>query len=147
MGAAAMLFAAMWAANPANAQPGRTPTKPIRLVVPYAPGGGTDVLARLVVTHWYQPIVVENRRGPNGVIGANVTHASPQDGYTLLFAAADSISVAPYIHKKVVQFQPNGFRPRCSRSQDGLRSGESSGCRDQDCPGHRREGKNQLTFL
>ncbi|MGH8784819.1 MAG: Bug family tripartite tricarboxylate transporter substrate binding protein [Cupriavidus necator] len=115
VGAAATLFAAMWAANPANAQPGWTPTKPIRLVVPYAPGGGTDVLARLVVAGigngLGQPIVVENRSGANGVIGANVAYASPPDGYTLLFAAADFISVAPYIHKKVVQFQPNGFRP------------------------------------
>nr|WP_315595211.1 tripartite tricarboxylate transporter substrate binding protein [uncultured Cupriavidus sp.] len=97
------------------AQPGWTPSKPIRLVVPYAPGGGTDVLARLVVagigSDLGQPIVVENRPGANGVIGANVVYAAPADGYTLLFAAADFISVAPHIHKKVVQFQPNGFRP------------------------------------
>jgi len=102
-------------AQPSLAQTGWTPTKPIRVVVPYAPGGGTDVLARLVVAgignNLGQPIIVENRPGANGVIGANVVYGSPGDGYTLLFAAADFISVAPHIHKKVVQFQPNGFRP------------------------------------
>ncbi|WP_439668895.1 ABC transporter substrate-binding protein [Cupriavidus necator] len=112
----AIAFAAMLGtAPPSLAQPGWKPNKPIRLVVPYAPGGGTDVLARLVVSgigsSLGQPIVVENRPGANGVIGANVVYGSPADGYTLLFAAADFISVAPYIHKKVVQFQPNGFRP------------------------------------
>lgn len=112
----AIAFAAMLGnAQPGLAQTGWTATKPIRLVVPYAPGGGTDVLARLVVAgignNLGQPIIVENRPGANGVIGANVVYGSPGDGYTLLFAAADFISVAPHIHKKVVQFQPNGFRP------------------------------------
>ncbi|MDF3833222.1 tripartite tricarboxylate transporter substrate binding protein [Cupriavidus basilensis] len=109
------IAAAVGGAQSVHAQPGWTPSRPLRLVVPYAPGGGTDVLARLVVAGigngLGQPIVVENRPGANGVIGANVVYGSPPDGLTLLFAAADFISVAPYIHKKVVQFQPNGFRP------------------------------------
>lgn len=113
--AALAFVATLSASQPALSQPGWTPNKPIRLVVPYAPGGGTDVLARLVVSgignNLGQAIVVENRPGANGVIGANVVYGSPADGYTLLFAAADFISVAPHIHKKVVQFQPNGFRP------------------------------------
>ncbi|MGT2493599.1 tripartite tricarboxylate transporter substrate binding protein [Cupriavidus basilensis] len=73
------------------------------------------MLARLVVAGLAnslgQPVIVENRPGANGVIGANVVYAALPDGCTLLFAAADFISVAPHIHKKVVQFQPNGFRP------------------------------------
>lgn len=115
---AATVFAitsAIGGAQSVYAQPAWIPAKPIRLVVPYAAGGGTDVLARVVVAGigdgLGQPIVVENRPGANGVIGANAVYGSPPDGYTLLFAAADFISVAPYIHKKVVKFQPNGFRP------------------------------------
>ncbi|MGE8365115.1 tripartite tricarboxylate transporter substrate binding protein [Cupriavidus sp.] len=113
--AAACAAATLGHPQMAAAQPGWMATKPIRLVVPYAPGGGTDVLARLVVAGLAnslgQPVIVENRPGANGVIGANVVYAALPDGCTLLFAAADFISVAPHIHKKVVQFQPNGFRP------------------------------------
>ncbi|AOY94694.1 hypothetical protein BKK79_22600 [Cupriavidus sp. USMAA2-4] len=110
--ALAMTFGSI---QPSRAQGGWTPGRPIRLIVPYAPGGGTDVLARLVVAGIEnglgQPLIVENRPGANGVIGANLVYRAPPDGYTLLFAAADFISVAPYIHPKVVQFQPNNFRP------------------------------------
>lgn len=98
----------------AVAQTAWTPTKPIKLIVPYAPGGGTDVLARIVVSSLGnslgQPVIVENRPGANGIVGANAVFNAPPDGTTLLFAAADFISVAPHVYKKAVQFQPNGFR-------------------------------------
>jgi len=107
-------LAGMLAAAPAAAQEdGWKPEKPIRLIVPYAPGGGTDVLARLVFSKvgdsLGQPVVVENRPGANGIIGTNLAYESKPDGMTLLFAAADFISVAPHIYKKVVKFDPDGF--------------------------------------
>jgi tripartite-type tricarboxylate transporter receptor subunit TctC len=102
--AAAGMAGAQWSAN-----------KTIKLVVPYAPGGGTDVLARIVAqglgTSLGQPVVVENRPGANGIVGANALYSAPADGTNLLFAAADFISVAPHIYTKEVTFQPNGFKP------------------------------------
>ena len=75
------------------APPTWTAPGPVRLVVPYAPGGGTDVLARIVVNQigndLGQPLIVENRPGVNGIMGANYVYASPPNGTTLLFAAAD----------------------------------------------------------
>jgi len=65
------------------------PSRPIRLVVPLAAGGGTEVLARQfaekVQAHWGQPVVVEARPGANGQIGAVAVTSSPPDGHTLLF--------------------------------------------------------------
>jgi tripartite-type tricarboxylate transporter receptor subunit TctC len=68
------------------------PTKPMRIVVPYPPGGGTDVLARLVGKHmgdsFRQPVVVENRAGGNATIGMDYVAKAPADGHTLLAIAA-----------------------------------------------------------
>jgi tripartite-type tricarboxylate transporter receptor subunit TctC len=65
------------------------PTKPVSLIVPWAPGGSTDILARIVGQHLYQsmgqPIVIENRTGAAGNIGTSAVARAPADGYTLLF--------------------------------------------------------------
>ncbi len=80
------------------------PTKPIKIVVPYPPGGGTDVLARLVAQKLSdrlgQPIVVENRTGASGSIGTDYVIKSPPDGYTLLFNN-ETLVVAPSISKNL----------------------------------------------
>ncbi len=91
------------------------PAKPIRLVVPYAPGGPTDVLARILGQklgeRWGQPVIVENRSGGNGVIGAEFVAKAPGDGYTLLLGNTSVLTVNPAIYAKLPydvekQFQP-----------------------------------------
>lgn len=89
------------------------PTKTVRVIVPYAAGGGTDVLARLifsqVASNTGHAFVVENKPGGNGLIGANFAYEAAPDGYVLLFGAADNISVAPHIYKKTTKFDQNNF--------------------------------------
>ncbi len=90
------------------------PTKPIRLVVPYPPGGPTDVVARLYAGRlsemWSQPVVVENRSGANGNIASQLVAKAPGDGYTLLLHASSFI-INPLLYKTpgydpVTEFTP-----------------------------------------
>jgi tripartite-type tricarboxylate transporter receptor subunit TctC len=81
------------------------PTRPLRLVVPYAAGGGTDALARALAEAMSpslgQPVVVENRTGAAGLVGTeHVARAAP-DGHTLLLGLSDSMLVAPFLHRKL----------------------------------------------
>jgi tripartite-type tricarboxylate transporter receptor subunit TctC len=75
------------------------PAKPIRIIVPFTPGGGNDVLARVIAQKltdsWGQPVVVENKTGAAGNIGADAAAKSPADGYTLLVAANNILSINP----------------------------------------------------
>ena len=86
------------AALPAHAED-TYPTKPVRIIVPFTQGGGTDVVARLIAhklhERWGQPIVIENRTGGGGTIGANLVAKATPDGYTLLVSSpAFAISAA-----------------------------------------------------
>ncbi len=73
------------------------PTKPVRIVVPFPAGGTTDIVARLVGVElqktWGQPVVIENRAGAGGNIGADAVAKSPPDGYTLLMATVGTHSI------------------------------------------------------
>ena len=84
---------------PAAAQ--QWPTKPIKIIVPYPPGGTSDILARAVGQKlqetWGQAVVVENKPGATGNIGADFVAKSPPDGYTVLLADIGSLAIAPSV--------------------------------------------------
>ena len=86
LGAAALAAPALLAARGAGAQ-GAFPTRAVRIIVPYTPGGVSDITARLIAeplaAAWGQPVPVENRAGADGVIGTEVVARAPADGYTL----------------------------------------------------------------
>ena len=81
------------------------PDKPIRLIVPYAPGGTTDVLGRTIAEQLRkelgQPVIVDNKPGGNTGIGAQALAGSPPDGYTLLLATAATVILNPLLNAKL----------------------------------------------
>ena len=81
------------------------PSKPIRMIVGFPPGGGTDVVARVISSKvqewWGQPVSVENRPGATGTIGADFVAKSPPDGYTLLMGHVNSTGLAPNLFPKL----------------------------------------------
>ena len=85
------------------------PSKPVKIVVPFAAGGATDVVARLLAQKlteaWGQSVVVENRAGAGGNIGADVVAKSPPDGYTLLMTSGSIVTANPYIYR-AMSFDP-----------------------------------------
>src|SRR3954468_2045002 len=99
------------------------PSKPIRIVVPYPPGGvdqGTRVMAPKMTELLGKPIVIENRGGANGIIGAEMVARSPADGYTLLFPASSTVVGAPKNTKNVPWDPIKDFAP-VSLLYDNLR--------------------------
>lgn len=90
------------------------PDKPIRFVVPYPPGGGTDVIARIVQARFQtalgQPIIIDNRGGGGGSLGTGVVAKSPPDGYTVLFTLS-SHTINPAIYKKMGFDTAKDFEP------------------------------------
>ena len=111
MRALALLLA--FAAGAASAQ--NYPTKPIRLVVPFAPGGSSSIVARSVAAEMEkglgQPIVIENKGGGGGNIAMNeVAHADP-DGYTLIIGHVGSLAMTPFIEKDLGYDVMKDFAP------------------------------------
>jgi tripartite-type tricarboxylate transporter receptor subunit TctC len=89
------------------------PSKPIRLVVPFAPGAGNDVMARFAANELAprlgQPIVVENKPGAGSQTGIDLVAKSPPDGYTLVWVASDGISILPAVKTNVPYKIPEDF--------------------------------------
>lgn len=91
------------------------PARPIRLVVPAAAGGGTDILGRMVAEgitkHLGQPVIVDFRAGASGMIGADAVLAAPADGYTLLMTYASMLTINHAIFKKISYDPVKDFVP------------------------------------
>ena len=101
--------AAILAAGVPVAEAQQWPEKPVRILVPFPPGGGTDIQARLLSQVFQkstgQSFVIDNRTGASGIIAAQLAVDSPPDGYTLLFTSG-SISVVTTLHAKRMKFNP-----------------------------------------
>jgi tripartite-type tricarboxylate transporter receptor subunit TctC len=98
-----------------RAQAAPFPERPVRLIVPFAPAGGTDIAARLLGEQLSatlgQQVVVDNRPGANGIIAGEALRASPADGYTLLVATAASFAGAPALGQKLPYDVEKDFLP------------------------------------
>ena len=97
-------LAALAAAPAASAQPAPWPTRPVRMVVPFPPGGPTDIVARVLAERMArslgQPIPVENRSGANGNIGNEAVAKAEPDGHTVLYNTS-SIALSPALYTRL----------------------------------------------
>ena len=102
-------------ATGAAAQAPGYPNKPIRLIAPYAAGGGSDTLARIIgqrlTESWGQPVVVENRPGAGGSIGAEAAAKAQPDGYTALVTPSAVLTINPHLYSKLPYDSLKDFAP------------------------------------
>ena len=108
-----LLLLAAWFAAAAHAQP--YPSKPIRLIVPYAAGGTSDILARQIgpklTDAWGQPVVIENKTGANGNVGADFVAKSAPDGYTLLLTDLGGLAISASVYPQLPFNPAKDFSP------------------------------------
>src|SRR6185295_4632323 len=101
----ALLLAAAAALLPAAAHAQTWPAKPVRIIVPFSPGGATDIVTRILGQKlnetWGQTVVVDNRAGASGNIGAELAAKAPPDGYTLFMTSGSIIAANQYMFKKL----------------------------------------------
>jgi tripartite-type tricarboxylate transporter receptor subunit TctC len=118
LAAALLLVPAAQAAQPA---PEKYPTKPIRLIVPFPPGGGSDAIARAISTRLTEAfghqVVVDNRAGANGIVAAEIAATSLPDGYTLFIANVGSHAINPAMYKQLPYDPIRDFTPVGSLGQ------------------------------
>jgi tripartite-type tricarboxylate transporter receptor subunit TctC len=91
------------------------PSKPIHLIVPFPPGGPTDIVGRLVghkITEGLgQPVIVENRPGAGGTLGSAAAAKAPPDGYTLLYGSTSTLAIAPSLYHELSYDPRSAFTP------------------------------------
>ncbi len=99
------LAVTLLAAISGNAAAQAWPARPVKLIVPFAAGGTTDVVGRIIGQKlgelWGQSVLVENRGGAGGNVGADVVAKAPNDGYTLLMASGSIVTVNPHMYKRM----------------------------------------------
>src|SRR3954469_17674598 len=90
------------------------PSRPVRIILPFAPGGGTDILGRVIAerlsANLGQPVVIENRGGAGGNVGADAAAHSAPDGYTLVLVAP-SLAISPSLYTKLNYDPVKDFAP------------------------------------
>ena len=108
-----LLLAVAVLALPAQAQ--NYPNRPIRFVVPFPPGGGTDTVARLIAQplgeRLKQQIIIDNRSGANAIIGTDIGAKAPPDGYTWVYCLPASVSVNPTLYRNLPYDPARDFSP------------------------------------
>src|SRR5262249_14757753 len=96
------------------------PTRPIRVLVPYAPGGISDIAARIVgaklTEAWGQQVAVENRPGGNGFVAMEATARSAADGYTLVLCTVGDVAINPALFTQIPYVMDRDFAPIASIS-------------------------------
>jgi len=116
------------AAVPAYAQ-SAFPTKLVRIIVPFSPGGASDALPRLIAPLvsdiWRQPVIVENRPGAAGNIGMALGAKAPADGYTLTSAPVGNLAVNPHLYSKLPYDVFRDFTPVTACRIVGQRTGRA----------------------
>src|SRR5450631_1002194 len=100
------------------------PVKPIHLISAYSPGGGNDICARILAEaltpRLGQPVVVENRAGAAGLIGSDYVARSVPDGYTLLFASVDTVTMVPALKTNMPYKVPEYFTYIARTNENGM---------------------------
>ncbi|MBX3666005.1 MAG: tripartite tricarboxylate transporter substrate binding protein [Burkholderiales bacterium] len=100
---------------PAVAAAQNYPSRPLRMVVPFAPGGPNDILGRLIgqklTETWGQPVVVDNRGGAGGTVGLEAASRLPGDGYAIAMGGASNMTLAPSLYAKLAYDPVKDFTP------------------------------------
>jgi tripartite-type tricarboxylate transporter receptor subunit TctC len=111
---AAPFILAAGRAMPARAQ-APFPNQTVRIIVPYSPGGASDIAARLIAEKltplWKQSVVVENRTGANGIVGSDAVAKAPADGYTLLVGSISNLALNPGLYPNLPYDSLRDFEP------------------------------------
>ncbi len=119
-----LLLSALVLGAPGLAQAQTYPDRPIKLVVPFAAGGATDILGRLLATalgeRLGQPMVVENRPGAGTVVAASMVAKAPADGYTLLLGSNTTLTMNPAIRTNLPYDPLKSFTPLALVADMGL---------------------------
>src|SRR6266851_9265160 len=128
-GLAALLFVAL--ITTANAQ--TYPSHPVRLIVPFPPGGSTDILSRALAQKLSeglaQPVVIDNRPGAGGSIGSEAAAKAAPDGYTLVMGQLGPLAVSPAIYKNLPYDPVKSFAPVSLMAMVERAGGEPAGAR------------------
>ena len=132
----------------------RFPDKPVRFIVPFPPGGGTDALARILGAKlgelWGQQVIIDNRAGAQGNIGTAAGAKAAPDGYTITFAHQGALVINPHMYKDTGFDTLQGLRAGGARHRDGVhRASRIRRCRRRnlrELAQYAKQNPGKLTF-